>query len=416
MRSFVMLAAMMTASPLVAQQPIDAKVQARIDRILKKTPLIDGHNDLPWELRQNHDQSVEGLESDTEKRPKPLMTDMARLRAGRVGGQFWSVYISGTITGDEAIRTTIEQIDTAHRLIDAYPQHLQLARSADDMVRIHRAGRIGSLLGVEGGRQIGGSMATLRRFHDLGVRYMTLTHNQTTEWADAATDEPKYDGLSPFGLKVVQEMNRLGMLIDLSHVSPATAKDAIAATRAPVIFSHSVAHALNPHPRNVPDEVVRLLPANGGVMMITFVPPFLTPEGWAWSREYSAEEARLKSIYSFSKAEVEARLKSWEQAHPRPGVGVSQVADHIEHVVRTAGHDHVGLGGDLDGITTTVEGLGGVDGYPVLFAELIKRGWSDQNLAKLAGGNILRVLRRAEAVASSMKDVPPSLDKLPTAS
>ena len=412
MRSFVLLAAMIAATPALAQQPIDPKVQARIDRVLKKTPLIDGHNDLPWALRQDHGQSVEGLESGTDQREKPLMTDMARMRTGRVGGQFWSVYISGTILGDEAIRTTIEQIDTAQRIIESYPQHLELASTAGDMERIHRSGRIGSLLGIEGGRQIGGSMAALRRFYDLGVRYMTLTHNQTTEWADAGTDEPKYDGLSPFGVEVVKEMNRLGMLVDLSHVAPATMKDAIEASRAPVIFSHSNAHALNPHPRNVPDEVVRLLPSNGGVMMITFVPTFLSKEDWAWSRERSAEEARLKSLYSFSKERLDAGLKAWDAAHPAPAVDVATVADHIEHVVKIAGHDHVGIGGDLDGIDRTVTGLNGVEDYPNLFAELIRRGWSDQNLAKLAGGNILRALRRAEAVAAEMKNQPASMAKL----
>jgi membrane dipeptidase len=412
MRSFVLLAAMTIASPLAAQQPMDAKVQARIDRVLKKTPLIDGHNDLPWALRQDHKQSVEGLESGTNQREKPLHTDMQRMRAGRVGGQFWSVYISGTITGDEAIRTTMEQIDTARRIIEAYPQHLELASSADEMVRAHRNGRIGSLLGIEGGRQIGGSMAALRRFHDLGVRYMTLTHNQTTEWADAGTDEPKYDGLSPFGVEVVKEMNRLGMLVDLSHVAPATMRDAIEASRAPVIFSHSNAHALDPHPRNVPDEIIRLLPANGGVMMITFVPTFLSKEDWAWSRERSAEEARLKSLFSFSKARLDEGLKAWDAAHPAPVVTVATVADHIEHAVKVAGYDHVGIGGDLDGIDRTVTGLGGVESYPNLFAELIRRGWSDQNLAKLAGGNILRALRQAEAVAAEMKDQPASMATL----
>ncbi|HET9398018.1 MAG TPA: dipeptidase [Sphingomicrobium sp.] len=407
MRSFILLAAILTASPSAAQQPIDPKVQARIDRILKKTPLIDGHNDLPWELRQNHELNIAGLESGTDKREKPLMTDMARLREGRVGGQLWSVYISGTILGDEAIRTTIEQIDTARRLVAAYPNHLELAATSDDLVRIHRAGRVGSMLGMEGGRQIGGSMAALRSFYDLGVRYMTLTHNQTTEWADSGTDNPKHDGLSPFGFKVVEEMNRLGMLVDLSHVSPATASDAIAASKAPVIFSHSAANALNAHPRNVPDDVLKMLPANGGVIMITFVPPFLSAENWAWGRERSAEEARLKSVYSFDSKRVEAELKKWDVAHPAPAVTVAAVADHIEHAAKVAGHDHVGIGGDLDGIDRTVVGLGGVEGYPNLFAELIRRGWSDENLAKLAGGNILRALRRAEAVAASMKDQPP---------
>ena len=288
---------------------------------------------------------------------------------------------------------TLEQVDTARRIVDAYPHHLQRASTADELVRIHRSGKVGSLLGIEGGRQIGGSMAALRRFHDLGVRYMTLTHNQTTEWADAATDEPKHDGLSPFGLEVVREMNRLGMLVDLSHVSPATMKDAIRASRAPVIFSHSDAFALNPHPRNVSDDVLRMLPANGGVMMVTFVPGFLSAENWAWARERSAEEARLKSS-TRSARRVTAGLKAWEAAHPQPPVTVSAVADHIEHVARVAGHDHVGLGGDFDGISSTVSGLNGVEDYPNIFAELIRREWSDENLSKLAGGNVLRVLRR----------------------
>ena len=401
------------ASPAAAQ-PIDARTKARIDRILRSTPLIDGHNDLPWALRDDHDSKIEGLESGTDRWEPPLMTDMQRLRAGRVGGQFWSVYISGTVTGDEAIRITMEQIDTARRIIDAYPQHLELARTADDMVRIHRAGRIGSLLGVEGGRQIGGSMAALRQFYNLGVRYMTLTHNQTTEWADSGTDEPRHDGLSPFGIEVVREMNRLGMLVDLSHVSPAVMRDAIAATQAPVIFSHSDLAALNPHPRNVPDDVLRLLPTNGGVVMITFVPPFLSAQNWAWFRSRSGEEARLKAMYPFSKAQVEVGLKSWEAANPRPEVDVAAVADHVEHVVRVAGHDHVGIGGDLDGISTTVVGLDSADDYPNLFAELIRRGWSDANLAKLAGGNVLRALRRAEAVSASMKGRPASMATLET--
>ena len=389
----------MLAAPAPAQ-PIDPKTKARIDRILKRTPLIDGHNDLPWALREEHAQSVAGLESGTDRRDKPLMTDIERLRAGRVGGQFWSVYISGTLTGDEAIRTTIEQIDTARRIIEAYPRDLALAATARDIERIHRHGRIASMLGIEGGRQIGGSMAALRRFYDLGVRYMTLTHNQTTEWADAGTDEPRHGGLSPFGLEVVKEMNRLGMLVDLSHVAPETATDAIAASRAPVIFSHSDIAALNPHPRNVPDEVLRLLPTNGGVVMVTFVPGFLSPQSWASSRERSAEEARLKSLYSFSRARVEEGLKRWDSANPQPQVQVSAVADHIEHVARVAGHDHVGIGGDFDGITSTVAG------------ELIRRGWSDQNLAKLAGGNILRALRQAEEVAASMQAEAPSLARL----
>jgi membrane dipeptidase len=404
-------ATLLIATPAFAQ-PIAPSVQKRIDRILKRTPLIDGHNDLPEQLRENYKLSVEGLASGGAEREKPLMTDIARLRQGRVGGQFWSVWITGTYTGDEAIRMTIEQIDTVTRLVKAYPDDLELTFTARDMERAHKRGRIGSLIGVEGGRQMGGSLAALRQFYRLGARYMTLTHNQTTEWADSGTDEPKFDGLSPFGIEVVKEMNRLGMLVDLSHVSPATAADAIAASKAPVIFSHSDVSAINPHPRTVPDDVLRLLPENGGVVMITFVPAFLSSDFWAWSRERSAQETRLKSLYSYSKAKVEEGLKAWDAAHPKPDVPISVVADHIEHVVKIAGHDHVGLGGDFDGIDYTVPDLNGVEDYPNLFAELIRRGWSDKDLAKLAGGNILRVMKRAEAVASSMKDEQPSMATL----
>ncbi|WP_310468245.1 dipeptidase [Sphingomonas sp.] len=406
----VLLATAAAASAQTA--PIDPKVQARIDRILKRTPLIDGHNDLPGELREKYAFGVSGLESGADKLEKPLMTDMARLRAGRVGGQFWSVYISGTITGDEAIRTTIEQIDIARRLIAAYPQDLALASTADDVVRIHKAGKVASLLGIEGGRQIGGSLAALRQFYTLGVRYMTLTHNQTTEWADSATDEPKHDGISPVGAVMVKEMNRLGMLVDLSHVSPAAMKDAIPMSQAPVIFSHSNAFALNPHPRNVPDDVLQLLPANGGVVMVNFFPVFLSPEVRQFALQRTAEEARLKALTPFSAATAEAALKAWDAAHPRPTVGVGLVADHIEHIVKVAGHDHVGIGADLDGIPFTAEGLDSVATYPVLFAELIRRGWSDANLAKLAGGNVLRALRRAEDMAVRMTHVPPALSPL----
>ena len=397
------------AAPTLAQ-PIAPAVQKRIDRILNKTPLIDGHNDIAEQLAENYKRSIEGLASGTDQRqPNPLMTDMARLHQGRVGGQFWSVYINGAVTGDAAIRETIEEIDVVRRMIDAYPKDLELARTADDVIRIHKAGKVASMIGVEGGRQIGGSLAALRQFYNLGARYMTLTHNQTTEWADAATDDPKYGGLSPFGEQVVREMNRIGMLVDLSHVSADTMKDAIAASKAPVIFSHSSARGLVGHLRNVPDEVLQLLPANGGVVMVNFVPDFVSDAVWKWGAEKNAEEARLKAFNRDSKAAVEAGLKTWEAAHPRPPVTVTAIADHIEHVAKVAGHDHVGLGGDFDGIPYTPEDLNGVEDYPVIFAELIRRGWSDENLAKLAGGNVLRALRQAEAVSASMKNEPAAM-------
>ena len=410
----LLLAALLSSIALPASaQSIDPKVQARIDRILKATPLIDGHNDLPYALREDYQLKVDGLESGTDRWTPPLMTDMARLRAGRVGGQFWSVYIAGKLTGDEAIRQTIEQIDTAKRIIAAYPRHLEQARTADDLVRIHRQGRIASMFGIEGGRQIGGSLAALRLFHELGVRYMTLTHNQTTEWADSATDEPKHKGLSPFGLAVVREMNRLGMLVDLSHVSPDVMRQAIAASHAPVIFSHSSAGGISPHPRNVPDDVLRLLPANGGVVMVTIVPGFISKDVWDWSARRAGEEARLGQVHRASKAAVAEGLKAWEAANPRPATDVRLVADHIEHVARVAGHDHVGIGGDYDGIPYTPTGLEGVEAYPRLFAELIARGWSDADLAKLAGGNAIRALRGAETTAKAMAAEKPALDQLP---
>jgi len=409
-RAYLIAAALILAAAPASAQPIDPRTQARIDRILRTTPLIDGHNDIAEQLAEHYQRSVAGLASGTDRRtPNPLMTDMARLHRGRVGGQFWSVYISGTVTGDAAIRETIEQIDIVRRMIAAYPNDLELAATADDVVRIHRKGKVASMIGVEGGRQMGGSFAALRQYYALGARYMTLTHNQTTEWADSATDEPKYDGLSPFGVTVVREMNRLGMLVDLSHVSPATMKDAIAASRAPVIFSHSSARGIGGHMRNVPDDVLRLLPANGGVVMVNFVPQFISDAAWQRSANRSAEEARLKAIYRDSAAQVEAGLKAWDVAHPAPVVTVADVANHIEHIVKIAGYDHVGIGGDFDGIDDTIEGLDGVEDYPSLFAELIRRGWSDENLAKLAGGNVLRVLRRAEAVAASMKNEPPAM-------
>jgi membrane dipeptidase len=410
LKKLLLASALTLMSTTATAQSIPPQVRARIDRILKATPLIDGHNDIAEQLAENYKRNIQGLASGTDQRqPHPLMTDMARLHQGRVGGQFWSVYINGEVTGDAAIRETIEQIDIVRRMIEAYPRDLELARTADDVVRIHKSGKVASMIGVEGGRQIGGSLAALRQYYNLGARYMTLTHNQTTEWADSATDEPKYDGLSPFGVQVVHEMNRIGMLVDLSHVSPATMKDAIAASKAPVVFSHSSARALNDHPRNVPDDVLRLLPANGGVVMVNFVPSFLSQAAWQWGANRSAEEARLKALHRASKADVEAGLKAWDAAHPAPAVTVKEVADHIEHVAKVAGYDHVGIGGDFDGIDSTPTDLRGVQDYPNLFAELIRRGWSDANLAKLAGGNVLRVLRRAEAVAASMKNEPAAM-------
>jgi len=412
--TLLLAAAMLIASPAAAQ-PVDPKVEARIDRILKATPLIDGHNDIAEQLRENYGSKVSGLASGTDQwTPKPLMTDMARLHEGRLGAQFWSVYIPSEVTGDAAIRETLEQIDLVKRMVKAYPNDLALAGTADDIVRIHKAGKIASLMGVEGGHQIGGSLAALRQFYDLGARYMTLTHFKNNEFADSATDDPKYHGINDFGRAVIHEMNRIGMLVDLAHVSPETMRAALQVTRAPVLFTHSDARALADHPRNVPDDVLKLLPANGGVVMVNFYLGHLSPEFIQWSADKSAEDARLKSLYTGQPERRDAGMKAWLAAHPEPRAGVGLIADHIEHVAKVAGYDHVGIGGDLDGIgyDEAPAGMNSVAGYPLLFAELIRRGWSDANLAKLAGGNVLRVMRRAEAVAASMKDEPPAMATL----
>ena len=391
-------------------QTLDPKVQARIDRILKSTPLIDGHNDLAWELREKYASQVEttDVSAHSDTLPKALMTDMARLRAGRVGGQFWSVYIPASITGPAAVQTTLEQIDVVHRLAARYPRDLAMAYTADDVQRVHKSGRIASLIGIEGGHQIGNSMAALRQFYALGARYMTLTHFLNNDWADSATDDPKHDGLTSFGKSVVGEMNRIGMLVDLSHVSPKTMRDTLAVAKAPVIFSHSDARALNDVARSVPDDVLKLLAANGGVVMVNAYPGHLSRDFTRWSADKAAEEARLKALHQGQPDRVKSALDGWLKAHAQPVVAIGVIADHIDYIARVAGHDCVGIGADLDGVEATVEGMGGVDGYPRLFAELIRRGWSDGDLSKLAGGNVLRALRGAEATAAAMAGVPPS--------
>jgi membrane dipeptidase len=411
-KASLLLAALLMSSPALAQ-PIDPKVQARIDRILKATPLIDGHNDLAEQLRENYAGKTDGLASGTDTWKKPLMTDMARLHQGRVGGQFWSVFIPAEVEGDRAIRNTIEEIDIVKRFIAAYPRDLGQAFTADDVVRIHKAGKVASMMGVEGGHQMGHSFAALRQYYALGARYMTLTHFKTTDWADSATDVPKHGGLTDYGKRVVHEMNRIGMLVDLSHVSEGTMNAALDVSKAPVIFSHSSAQAIDGHPRNVSDAVLRRLAQNGGVVMVNFAPDYVNEAIWKWSADRDAEKARVaRMLTGHPQAEIDMALDAWVKAHPEPVATVAQVADHVEHVAKVAGYDHVGIGGDLDGIPGTPTGLTGVQDYPNLFAELIRRGWSDENLAKLAGGNILRVLRQAEAVSRSMAGEPPAADQL----
>ncbi len=404
----VALFVVLLASPAIAQD-ISSATAARIDRILKATPLIDGHNDVPWEVRENHKSSVEGLAADSDKRTPPMMTDMARLRKGRVGGQFWSVYLPSGFTGERAIQATLEQIDIVNRLVRAYPNDLVRATTAADVVRIHKSGKIASLIGAEGGHQIGNSMAALRAYRDAGVLYMTLTWNHNNDWADSGTDDPKHGGLTAFGKAVVTEMNRIGMILDLSHVSEETMNAALDTTRAPVMFSHSNVRALSDHPRNLLDTVLQRLPANGGVVMINAYPGHNDPQVIGQMAQRAAEETRLLRVYPGQPERRKAALAGWDSANPRPASPITVMADHIDHVAKVAGHDHVGIGADLDGVPFTTVGMEDVAGYPTLFAELIRRGWSDANLAKLAGGNILRVMRGAEATVVAMKDMPPSM-------
>jgi membrane dipeptidase len=362
---------LLTVVTLMAATVTDAQNDplARARALHAQTPLIDGHNDYPWALRENNAaRDIDRLDIRVAQ-PK-IHTDIARLRAGGVGGQFWSVYVPAAMQGQDAVRATLEQIDVVHRMMQRYPDTFELARTAADVERIFKSGRIASLIGMEGGHSIDNSLATLRMFHALGARYMTLTHSANIAWADSGTDTATLGGLSQFGEEVVREMNRLGMLVDLSHTSPGTMEDAIRVSAAPVIFSHSCARALRDHGRNVPDDVLRQLAKNGGVVMVTFVPGFLTAGGTAT---------------------------------------LAHVADHMDHVRKVAGADHVGIGGDFDGITTVPEGLEDVSKYPALTAELLRRGWPDADVRKALGLNVLRVMRGAEQVAARLQQQrPPS--------
>jgi membrane dipeptidase len=393
----------------------DKALAARVDRILAVTPLIDGHNDLPWELRERYAGSVGAvdLKSDLShtlgpKGQTPLMTDIPRLRTGRVGGQFWSVWVPVDVKGYEAVQLTLEQIDIVKRMTARYSSDLEMAYTAADVIRIHKAGKIASLVGIEGGHQINNSLAVLREMYDAGARYMTLTHSSSTLWADSATDAPAHHGLTPFGIEVVREMNRIGMLVDLSHVAPETMKAALSVAVAPVIYSHSSARAIVDHPRNVPDDVLRLVAANGGVVMANFFPAYVSNDWNHWDADRTAEQARYSTppfggLYIGQPERAAAALAEWDRAHPKPSATVAQVADHIEHIRAVAGVDHVGLGSDFDGIPEGPSGLEGVDKYPALLEELMRRGWSDADIAKLAGGNILRVMAAAESVGAKLR-------------
>ncbi|MFI9488028.1 dipeptidase [Promicromonospora sp. NPDC052451] len=368
----------------------------RISALLEKHPVWDGHNDLPWELREQSFYDLDAV--DVGRRLTTTHTDLPRLREGGVGAQFWSVYVPSTLQGGAAVTATLEQIDCVHRLVERYPDTLRLALTAADVEQAWSEGRIASLMGAEGGHSVDGSLAVLRMLHTLGVRYMTLTHNDNVPWADSATDEEVLGGLSAFGEDVVREMNRIGMLVDLSHTSAGTMRHALRVTQAPVIFSHSSARAVCDVPRNVPDDVLGTLATNGGVCMVTFVPQFVSPAVAAWRAE-GAQAAAAEGIRSADIGAFEPFVARWQAEHPQPRTTLSDVVAHVEHVREVAGIEHVGLGGDYDGTPSLPEGLEDVTGYPRLLAALAERGWSDVDLGRLCSGNVLRVLRDAEAVA-----------------
>lgn len=395
--------ALLCATPAFAQSyaPTPSEL-SRINRILSRTPLIDGHNDLPDQVKDNFAGDISRLDlaDDTSQLSTPLHTDIPRLRRGRVGAQFWSVYVPADLSGAAAAEAVQVQIDVVRQLIARYPSAFAFADSAAEIERIHRRGQIASMIGMEGGEPINSNLAILRAFRAQGVLYMTLCHSKTTAWVDSATDAPRHGGLSPFGEEVVREMNRIGMLVDLSHVSSDAMRDALRVSTAPVIFSHSSAYALTHHPRNVPDDVLQLVHRNGGVVMVNFYPGFVSEEVREWSARQAGEDARQKALHPDNPEAASAGLSEWLAANPRPDATILQVADHIEHIRDVAGIENVGIGADMDGVPFLPAGLSSVDAYPNLFAELIRRGWSDADLSRLAGGNLLRVLRRAEVVAT----------------
>ncbi|MCF1597650.1 dipeptidase [Streptomyces muensis] len=370
--------------------------------LLREFPVVDGHNDLPWALREQVRYDLDARDIATHQGAH-LHTDLPRLREGGVGAQYWSVYVRSDYAGDKAVSATLEQIDCVRQLLARYPADLRPALTAADVEAARAEGRIASLIGAEGGHSIADSLATLRSLYALGVRYMTLTHNDNIAWADSATDEPGVGGLSAFGREVVREMNREGMLVDLSHVAATTMRDALDTTSAPVIFSHSSSRAVCDHPRNIPDDVLERLPGNGGVAMVTFVPKFVLQAAVDWTAEADANMRAHGFHHLDTTAEAMKVHRAFEEANPRPVATVSTVADHLDHMREVAGIDHLGIGGDYDGTAFTPDGLNDVSGYPRLIAELLDRGWSKPDLAKLTWRNAVRVLGAAEDVARDLR-------------
>lgn len=402
------LIAMNVASLSAAEAP--DRYLREVRQLLKQVPLIDGHNDVPWQYRErtSNDFSALDLAHDTTGLKPAMHTDIPRLRAGGVGGQFWSVYVPAKLSGADAVQATLEQIDVVYRLCARYPETFELALTADDVERIHRQGKIASLIGMEGGHSINNSLATLRMMYRLGARYMTLTHVKNTDWADAAGDAAKHHGLTSFGEDVVREMNRLGMLVDLSHVTDDTMRAALRVSKAPVIFSHSSARALCDHVRNVPDDVLRLTATNGGVVMVCFLPGYVTEVDRKDGELAKTERARLVELHGADREKVRAGMAEWRKTHRDPNAAsLSDVADHIDHIRKVIGVDYIGIGSDFDGFSGGVKGLEDVSKYPDLFAELLRRGYSKDDLKKIAGLNVLRVLRGAERVAKELQAGPP---------
>jgi membrane dipeptidase len=405
MRHIGLLICLMMATPAIAATP-----EETVRAALAAMPVIDGHNDTPEQIRELFKSDFSKF--DLNNLPPEIIakthTSIPKLREGRVGGQFWSVWIDPALPKHEAVTQTLEQIDTVERMIARYPETFTPARTAAEIEAAIKRGRIASLIGMEGGHSIGNSLGILRQMYRAGARYMTITHFLTNDWADSATDAPRHDGLAPFGVAVIKEMNRLGMMIDISHVSEATMADVFDETKAPVILSHSNAQARLDHPRNISDAMLIRLNQNGGVIMITFVPDYTSPAIREWENSRAAEAARMKTQHIGNPKAEAAGLEAWIRANPRPRATLSQVADHIDHVRNIAGIDHIGIGGDFGGISSVVEGLENVSTYPALFTELARRGYTQQDLEKISGRNILRVMKGVEAVAAAMKAMPPS--------
>jgi len=393
----------------VKNASLDVRV-AYVKKLLRNTPLVDGHNDLPWAMREAAKNPLDVVAYDL-RTTTAGMTDIARLRKGMVGGQFWSVYIPGEVRDSGYARIQLEQIDIAKRVIARYPDVFVPAFSAADVRAAYARGRIGSLLGMEGGHAIENSLGALRAYYELGVRYMTLTHNVTLDWADAANDVARHNGLSAFGREVVREMNRLGMMVDLAHTSPAVMSQVLTVSEAPVIWSHAAARGVTNVPRNVPDSILARLPKNGGVLMMTFVPGFVSQTVASYNAQLSAvRDSITKRFPNDNDAQFKAAA-AWRETHPTPAATIADVADHLDHIKKIAGAAHVGIGGDFDGITETVQGLEDVSTYPTLFAELLKRGWTDAELKGLAGENVLRVFTAAERVSARLRATRPASTK-----